>query len=75
MEQALEVIKTLVAEVKDVSLEVPTDRKLQSAESYAYHAENVAKSPEMYQAETLRRIMSGENVSAAEYILAPARDG
>ncbi len=69
MEQALEIIKTLVAEVKDISLDVPTDRKLQSAESYAYHAENVAKSPEKYQAETLRRIMSGANVTAAEYIL------
>jgi aspartyl-tRNA(Asn)/glutamyl-tRNA(Gln) amidotransferase subunit A len=69
VEQALDLIRTLVAEVKDVSLDVPTDRKLQSAESYAYHAENVAKSPEMYQAETRRRIMSGANVSAQEYIV------
>lgn len=69
VEQALGVIKALVAEVKDVSLEVPTNRKLQSAESYAYHAENVVKAPEMYQAETLRRIMSGASVSAQEYIL------
>lgn len=69
VEQALEIIKTLVAEVKDVTLDVPTNRRLQSAESYAYHAENVAKSPEKYQAETLRRIMSGANVTAAEYIL------
>jgi len=38
------------------------------AESYAYHAENVAKSPELYQAETVRRIRAGEKVSAAEYI-------
>jgi len=51
-----------------VQLEVPTDRTLQAAESYAYHAENVAKSPELYQPETLRRIQSGEKVSAAEYI-------
>jgi aspartyl-tRNA(Asn)/glutamyl-tRNA(Gln) amidotransferase subunit A len=70
VEQALESIKKLVAQVKDVSLDVPTNRKLQSAESYAYHAENVAKSPEMYQPETLRRIMSGANVSAQQYILA-----
>jgi len=70
VEQALGVIKTLVADLKSISLDLPTDRKLQSAESYAYHAENVAKSPEKYQAETLRRIMSGANVTAAEYILA-----
>jgi aspartyl-tRNA(Asn)/glutamyl-tRNA(Gln) amidotransferase subunit A len=69
VEQALGIIKTLVADVKELSLDVPTNRKLQSAESYAYHAENVAKTPEMYQAETLRRINSGANVSAAEYIL------
>ena len=69
VEQALAVIKTLVAEIKDVALDVPTNRKLQSAESYAFHAENLAKSPEKYQAETLRRIMSGANVSAQEYIL------
>jgi aspartyl-tRNA(Asn)/glutamyl-tRNA(Gln) amidotransferase subunit A len=51
-----------------VRLDVPTDRTLQAAESYANHAKNVAKSPESYQPETLRRIRSGEKVSAAEYI-------
>ena len=68
MEHALRGIATLVAEVKEVRLDVPMDRKLQTAESYAYHSENVAKSPESYQPETLRRIRAGENVSAAEYI-------
>ena len=68
MEHALRGIETLVAEVREVQLEVPTDRTLQASESYAYHAENVAKSPELYQPETLRRIRSGERVSAAEYI-------
>ena len=68
MEHALRGIATLVTEVKDVRLEVPTDRTLQVAESYAFHAENVAKSPELYQPETLRRIRSGESVTAAEYI-------
>ena len=41
----------------------PTDRTLQSAEAYAFHAEFVARNPERYQPETLRRIRSGENVS------------
>jgi aspartyl-tRNA(Asn)/glutamyl-tRNA(Gln) amidotransferase subunit A len=68
MQQTLAVIKTLVAEVRDVELDVPTDRSLQSAESYAVHAENVAKAPELYQAETLRRIRSGANISAGDYI-------
>jgi aspartyl-tRNA(Asn)/glutamyl-tRNA(Gln) amidotransferase subunit A len=68
MEHALRGISTLVAEVKEVQLEVPTDRTLQAAESYAYHAANVAKSPELYEPETVRRIGSGESVSAAEYM-------
>jgi aspartyl-tRNA(Asn)/glutamyl-tRNA(Gln) amidotransferase subunit A len=68
MEQALRVIVSLGAEVKEVRVDVPTDRTLQAAESFAYHAENVGRSPELYQAETVRRIRSGEGVSAAEYI-------
>jgi aspartyl-tRNA(Asn)/glutamyl-tRNA(Gln) amidotransferase subunit A len=67
-EQAVAVIKTLVAELNDVRLDVPSDRTLQAAESYAYHAESVNKTPELYQPETLRRIRSGAAVSAADYI-------
>ena len=65
---ALDGIKTLVREVTEVKLDVPTDRALQSAESYAFHAERVAKNPELYFPETLRRIRNGEQVAAAEYI-------
>jgi len=68
VDEALRIIQPLVPGMKDMRLEVPTDRKLQAAESFAYHAENVAKSPELYQAETLRRIRTGEKVTAAEYI-------
>ncbi|HVI08516.1 MAG TPA: amidase, partial [Candidatus Binatia bacterium] len=59
---------SLVAEVKEVDVDVPTDRTVQAAESFAYHAGNIARSPELYQPETLRRIRSGEKYSAAEYI-------
>jgi aspartyl-tRNA(Asn)/glutamyl-tRNA(Gln) amidotransferase subunit A len=61
---ALSALVALGAELRDVELPVPTDRRLQSAESYAFHAEFVARSPELYQPETLRRIRTGENVSA-----------
>jgi aspartyl-tRNA(Asn)/glutamyl-tRNA(Gln) amidotransferase subunit A len=67
MEHALRGIQTLVAEIKDVQLDVPTDRTLQAAESYRVHAENVARNPELYQPETLRRIRTGEKITAAEY--------
>jgi len=68
MEHALRGIETLVRGVREVRVEVPTDRTLQAAESYAYHAQNVAENAELYQAETLRRIRTGEKVSAADYI-------
>jgi aspartyl-tRNA(Asn)/glutamyl-tRNA(Gln) amidotransferase subunit A len=68
IEQALAVIGTLVADVRDVQIEVSSDRTVQAAESFAYHADNVARTPELYQPETLRRIRSGANISAAEYI-------
>lgn len=68
MEHALRGIETLAGEVREVRVDVPTDRTLQAAESYAYHAERVAKSADLYQAETLRRIRTGEKVSATDYI-------
>jgi aspartyl-tRNA(Asn)/glutamyl-tRNA(Gln) amidotransferase subunit A len=68
VEQALVVIGKLVADVREVHIEAPADRTVQAAESFAYHAENVARKPELYQPETLRRIRSGENISTAQYI-------
>ncbi len=68
MDAALAVIETMVADVRDVQIDVSTDRTVQAAESFAYHAENVARTPELYQPETLRRIRSGADISAAEYI-------
>jgi aspartyl-tRNA(Asn)/glutamyl-tRNA(Gln) amidotransferase subunit A len=56
-------LAALGAEIRDLELPVPTDRTLQSAEAYAFHAEFVARNPELYQPETLRRIRSGQNVS------------
>jgi aspartyl-tRNA(Asn)/glutamyl-tRNA(Gln) amidotransferase subunit A len=68
MEHALAGLQSLGAELREVQLEVPTDRVLQTAEAYAFHAEKVAKSPALYLPETVRRIRAGEGVSAAEYI-------
>jgi aspartyl-tRNA(Asn)/glutamyl-tRNA(Gln) amidotransferase subunit A len=67
-EHALDGIRTMVAEVREMRVEVPTDRTLQAAESYGYHSDSVAKSADMYQAETVRRIRRGESVPAPEYI-------
>ncbi|HVO80364.1 MAG TPA: amidase [Terriglobales bacterium] len=67
--QALTVLASLTADIRDIELPVPTDRSVQSAESYAYHAEFVARTPELYQPETLRRIQAGASVTAVDYIL------
>ncbi|HEY1660614.1 MAG TPA: amidase [Candidatus Sulfotelmatobacter sp.] len=69
VEVALNEIRSLPVEVREVKMDVPIDRTVQLAESYAYHAESVARAPELYQAETLRRIRAGEKITAAEYIL------
>ncbi len=74
VESAIATIRTLVAEVREVRLpdskiDIPADRVVQLAESHAYHAENIARTPELYQPETLRRIRLGENISAAEYMV------
>jgi len=66
--QALSVLTTLGADIREIGLNVPTDRTVQSAESYAYHAEYVRRTPELYQPETLRRIGTGAEVQAAGYI-------
>jgi len=66
LEHALDVLETLAGELCEVELQVPTDRTLQSAEAYAYHAQFVARSPELYHPDTLRRIRRGETISPAE---------
>jgi Asp-tRNA(Asn)/Glu-tRNA(Gln) amidotransferase A subunit family amidase len=67
-ERVLGVIAGLGAELRDVALEADDDRTVFRAESYAFHRPWVARSPERYQAETLRRIRTGEPVTAADYI-------
>lgn len=59
---ALSGLAALGAEIRDIELPVPTDRTLQSGESYAFHLEFIARHPELYQPETLRRILSGQKV-------------
>lgn len=68
LDQALSVIKTLTGEMREITLPVDTDRTLQMAESYAVHAEFAARSPELYQPETLRRIRSGEKISQSQML-------
>jgi aspartyl-tRNA(Asn)/glutamyl-tRNA(Gln) amidotransferase subunit A len=68
VERALGVLAGLGASLRDVEIAVDDDRTVFRAESYAYHRAWVQDRPERYQPETLRRIRTGEAVTAAEYI-------
>ncbi len=70
IEKAIELFRKLDAEIREVKLEVSTDRTLASAEAYAYHQSFVARSPELYQPATLARIQSGANISASDALRA-----
>jgi aspartyl-tRNA(Asn)/glutamyl-tRNA(Gln) amidotransferase subunit A len=68
VETALEVVREIVSELREVQLEVNADRSLQAAESYAYHAQRVSQNPELFHPETLRRVRSGENFNQDDRI-------
>jgi Asp-tRNA(Asn)/Glu-tRNA(Gln) amidotransferase A subunit family amidase len=70
IEKAIDIFRQLRAEIRDIKLEVPTDRTLASAEAYAYHKSFVDRSPELYQPATLARIQSGANISAPDALRA-----
>jgi aspartyl-tRNA(Asn)/glutamyl-tRNA(Gln) amidotransferase subunit A len=70
--QALSVLGKLTAGIRDVSLPAKNMETLRdvvrAAEAYAYHREYVAKTPELYQPLTLKRIRAGADVTTFAYI-------
>lgn len=67
VQTAINELKSFGCATVDVEIRVDTDRTLQSAESYAFHREMIASSPELYNPETLRRLRSGENITDGQY--------
>jgi len=70
MSAALSLIGKLAASMKDVNLPAANDTTVLRAEAFAYHSDDVKKNPDLYQPDTLRRIRSGEEISAVDYIQA-----
>ena len=79
MEAALSVLKTLTRTQRDVAPLAASDNyasmmdpyvTILRAEAYAYHKEYVSKSPELYQAQTLKRIQTGADITTSAYIQA-----
>ena len=68
MVAAVSCIERMAASVREVELPAANETKVLRAEAYTYHFENVQKNPELYQPDTLRRIRSGEEISAVDYI-------
>ncbi len=68
VQDALVVLRTLVAEVREVELPAPDRGKVFSAEIYEYHEAMVAKSPELYQPDTLARLRTCAGISATDYL-------
>ena len=77
MEAVLAVLKKLTASQRDIP-PLATDVTYSSwtdpygavftAEAYAYHKDHIEKSPQLYQAATLKRLRIGADVTASKYI-------
>ena len=67
MSAALASLKKMTGAMVDVAMTWSNSLPILAAEAWRYHAEWVGKSPEKYQAETLRRIKQGAAMQDAEY--------
>ncbi len=70
--QALDVLRKLTGGMTEVTISSRGQEELRAlvrlAEAYAYHAEFIRKTPELYQPETLGRIRPGVNIGTVAYI-------
>jgi aspartyl-tRNA(Asn)/glutamyl-tRNA(Gln) amidotransferase subunit A len=72
MDTALSVIGELTSTQHEIEMPAVNDTAILilKAEAYAYHRDYVTKTPELYHAETLKRIRAGEGIITADYIYA-----
>ncbi len=70
IDSAVTVLGKLTAGARDIELSTETDRTLVRCEAYAYHQKHLPVNENSYDPETLRRIRSGADVTALQYIQA-----
>jgi aspartyl-tRNA(Asn)/glutamyl-tRNA(Gln) amidotransferase subunit A len=70
VDRAVSVFAKLGAEIHEVALPASSDRTVIQAEAYAYHAANMAATPELYLPETLLKLRMGTNIDMETYIKA-----
>jgi aspartyl-tRNA(Asn)/glutamyl-tRNA(Gln) amidotransferase subunit A len=70
MNTALSTLGKLTASQTEVEIPASNDTAIliTKVEAYAYHRDYITKTPELYQAETLKRIRAGAEINAVEYI-------
>jgi len=68
VEAALQVIRNLVAEVREVEVPVEGFRTIFNAEIYEYHEAMIRGHPELYDPRTLFRLQKCADISATNYI-------
>jgi len=69
VEAALDVLRHLAGEVKDVQLPASAGMTgVSNAEIYAYHAPYITKTPELYQDATRRIVLGGANAKPEQYV-------
>jgi aspartyl-tRNA(Asn)/glutamyl-tRNA(Gln) amidotransferase subunit A len=68
VDEAVALLSRLTAGVGEVTLSTETDRTVVRCEPYVYHQRHLPAHEQDYDPETLRRIRSGSEVSAASYI-------
>lgn len=66
-EAALSRIEAAFGKLTVVRIEVDEDRTIHKAEAFAYHAPLLDKNSDLYQPQTLARILSGSSITPAEY--------
>ena len=70
VDSAVAVVATITAGAQDIELSTETDRTLVRCEAYAYQQKYLPQAEKDYDPETLRRIRSGADVTAPQYIQA-----
>jgi aspartyl-tRNA(Asn)/glutamyl-tRNA(Gln) amidotransferase subunit A len=70
VDTAVDALKSLTAGAREISLSTEADRTVVRSEPFAYHQQYLSAHENDYQPETLKRIRSGADVTASQYIQA-----
>ncbi len=65
---AVKILERLVSGVEDIALSTDIDRTVMRCESFIFHQKYLPQDESKYHPETLRRIQSGADVTATQYV-------